>query len=348
MALINCEECGKEISDKASICPHCGAPVEHEIIAKKQEELKHQKELESQKQEDELIRQKKYKEELKRQETPLANSASIAIGWLFGIIFVIAAFGTLISGNILAGFFYLVASSFLLPSIRKIVYAKTNITIQPNYRIALVLFAVVLAGIAISSAESARVEEAKQKFELEQAAREVAQKEKEQKEFKDNKEKILQGINDQIKSKAFKDALPTCNTYMKLGDKDLTPLCTTVKTEITKIEQKEQAERVKKEAAEAAKAKAKAEAELKKSMGEKAWKFHNKHPSWSTDECKGVAKHQYWIGMTTEMMVASLGRPNTAKPSNYGSGRQWQYCYTDGWFQCFYDSNDDGIIDSYN
>ena len=24
MALINCKECGKEISDKATSCPHCG------------------------------------------------------------------------------------------------------------------------------------------------------------------------------------------------------------------------------------------------------------------------------------------------------------------------------------
>ncbi len=28
MALINCSECGKQLSDKASACPHCGAPVE--------------------------------------------------------------------------------------------------------------------------------------------------------------------------------------------------------------------------------------------------------------------------------------------------------------------------------
>lgn len=27
MALIACKECGKEISDKAAACPHCGAPV---------------------------------------------------------------------------------------------------------------------------------------------------------------------------------------------------------------------------------------------------------------------------------------------------------------------------------
>ena len=28
MALINCPECGKEISDRATACPHCGCPVE--------------------------------------------------------------------------------------------------------------------------------------------------------------------------------------------------------------------------------------------------------------------------------------------------------------------------------
>lgn len=27
MALINCPECGKEISDKAASCPNCGCPI---------------------------------------------------------------------------------------------------------------------------------------------------------------------------------------------------------------------------------------------------------------------------------------------------------------------------------
>lgn len=35
MALIKCEECGKEISEQASICPNCGAKTD---IAKKQKE----------------------------------------------------------------------------------------------------------------------------------------------------------------------------------------------------------------------------------------------------------------------------------------------------------------------
>ncbi len=32
MALINCSECGKEISDKATTCPNCGAPVKKETV----------------------------------------------------------------------------------------------------------------------------------------------------------------------------------------------------------------------------------------------------------------------------------------------------------------------------
>lgn len=31
MALIKCTECGEMISDKATACPHCGAPIEKMI-----------------------------------------------------------------------------------------------------------------------------------------------------------------------------------------------------------------------------------------------------------------------------------------------------------------------------
>lgn len=34
MALIKCTECGQMISDKAEICPNCGAPIEKKIICK--------------------------------------------------------------------------------------------------------------------------------------------------------------------------------------------------------------------------------------------------------------------------------------------------------------------------
>ena len=32
MALIKCQECNKEISDKASQCIHCGCPIEKDLI----------------------------------------------------------------------------------------------------------------------------------------------------------------------------------------------------------------------------------------------------------------------------------------------------------------------------
>ena len=32
MALINCKECGQQISDSASVCPHCGAPVVRDVF----------------------------------------------------------------------------------------------------------------------------------------------------------------------------------------------------------------------------------------------------------------------------------------------------------------------------
>lgn len=34
MALMNCAECGKLVSDLASCCPHCGAPVEKKVYCK--------------------------------------------------------------------------------------------------------------------------------------------------------------------------------------------------------------------------------------------------------------------------------------------------------------------------
>ena len=37
MALINCPECGKQISDKAEACPYCGLPSSYFVINKKEE-----------------------------------------------------------------------------------------------------------------------------------------------------------------------------------------------------------------------------------------------------------------------------------------------------------------------
>lgn len=75
------------------------------------------------------------------------------------------------------------------------------------------------------------------------------------------------------------------------------------------------------------------------------------HPEWSKLDCEKLASgtHRYWIGMTYDMLVYSYGsKPNSANPSNYGGDTHWQYCWYDFTPSCFYDENDDKIIDSYN
>jgi len=36
MALIKCEECGKDISDKAFTCPNCGCPISSNYSVKEE------------------------------------------------------------------------------------------------------------------------------------------------------------------------------------------------------------------------------------------------------------------------------------------------------------------------
>ena len=57
MALIQCPECGKEVSDKAGKCPHCGYPLEE---LEKKEPVKEKKKSE--------VLEKTRKEEIKQKD----------------------------------------------------------------------------------------------------------------------------------------------------------------------------------------------------------------------------------------------------------------------------------------
>lgn len=39
---------------------------------------------------------------------------------------------------------------------------------------------------------------------------------------------------------------------------------------------------------------------------------------WSEEDCKRMAKHQTWVGMTAEMVSASLGKPKEIHPTAEG------------------------------
>lgn len=88
-------------------------------------------------------------------------------------------------------------------------------------------------------------------------------------------------------------------------------------------------------------------AEVKTWLNSKAGKIKKKHPDWSREECELVLKNKIWIGMTLEMLKYERGNPNSASPSNYGSGVRWQWCWDDYTPSCFY-GGEDGIITSYN
>lgn len=89
-------------------------------------------------------------------------------------------------------------------------------------------------------------------------------------------------------------------------------------------------------------------AEDKKFYATKAGKIHKKHPEWSRDECKKLANREIWIGMHLDMLKYMHGLPDAANESNYGNGSQWQWCWYDLSPSCYYDRDNDGLIDAYN
>lgn len=89
--------------------------------------------------------------------------------------------------------------------------------------------------------------------------------------------------------------------------------------------------------------------ELAKWKQTPAGKLCAKHPAWSQEDCDKLAADKIWIGMTYDMLVYSNGgKPDSANPSNYGNGIRYQYCWDDYTPSCYYDNNNDGVIDAYN
>ena len=104
-------------------------------------------------------------------------------------------------------------------------------------------------------------------------------------------------------------------------------------------------------AEEAATAKAladKLEAEQRVWDESEAGKICTKYKSLSHEECTDASLGRYYIGMKKAVLFIGWGAPDSSRPSNYGGGTKWQWCWMSKTPSCFYDDNDDGIIDSYN
>lgn len=117
MALIKCEECGKEVSDKASSCPNCGCPINsvtNETVNKevlkgkyKKFDFKYIKELEN----NPALKLKFNKVMMK------GSNVSLVIALILLVVVVYLANNTKIAeGIILAGYFF-TAAAFLFSTI---------------------------------------------------------------------------------------------------------------------------------------------------------------------------------------------------------------------------------------
>ena len=132
------------------------------------------------------------------------------------------------------------------------------------------------------------------------------------------------------------------NKYKQQETKIVIERSETEQEKTTRLAREAEAERVQKQQ-EAAQAAKKREWE-----STKAGQICKRHPDWKEEDCKMITDRKIWVGMTYDMLIELRGKPNSANPSNYGSGTQWQWCWYSYTPSCFYDNNDDGIIDIYN
>ena len=79
----------------------------------------------------------------------------------------------------------------------------------------------------------------------------------------------------------------------------------------------------------------------------KAYAIYLKHPDWGTSACEKLAQRLIWIGMSLDMVKYLRGLPDHVNVSNYGNGKEYQWCWTGYTPSCFY-GKADCIITAYN
>jgi hypothetical protein len=79
----------------------------------------------------------------------------------------------------------------------------------------------------------------------------------------------------------------------------------------------------------------------------KAGRISKIHPEWDKEACERISRGEIWIGMHIQMVRYMYGAPDKINVSDYGSGKQYQYCWHDLEPGFFY-TDDDYIVNSYN
>jgi hypothetical protein len=69
------------------------------------------------------------------------------------------------------------------------------------------------------------------------------------------------------------------------------------------------------------------------------------HPSWSKEDCIRLARGDSWKGMHFDMLVYQRNQPDFKKLIKTGKGKATQWCWKKWTPSCFYDFNNDGLVD---
>ena len=77
-------------------------------------------------------------------------------------------------------------------------------------------------------------------------------------------------------------------------------------------------------------------------------KIYKENPYLNPKDISRVLAGDIWIGMPVRLLYIKRGAPDSENVSNYGNGNQYQYCWWDFNTSCFYDTDGDGKVDSYN
>jgi len=241
----------------------------------------------------------------------------LILNWVFGVLFMLVGLLSLVESP-LGGICMIVIAVLLLPPARNFVYSKTNRTLSVKARaISVFVLFIAFAGFVGQSQDKKAQELAAQQ--VQEKGEKAAQIRQEKIDyFNANREQIILDVKVSLTAKEYQSVLSQSAKYLVTGDKELTQMYTSAKTELVKIKQAELAE--KKQLAEIERVKQaeirKAELAEKKRLAEieKAEKTKN-----LLAELKKVPVEQYEknLNLYQQLVVINPNNQDYKKKRNY-------------------------------
>ena len=121
--MIFCKNCGTENPDDAKFCSNCGAAIE-------------------------VVEQATGT--LGEKEVKKLTLGGI-LGWIFGVLFVLAGLGCFTSSSFIAGISCLVISAVLLPPVNRIFREKTNFEVSTGLKIVIIIICFIIFSITVET-----------------------------------------------------------------------------------------------------------------------------------------------------------------------------------------------------